>query len=80
VQKGGSVYETQYSGSDDGRDDGSNEVLVMAPSAFAAEGPKENPSGCAGIDTASAHNNHSEFIVTFPGALEPPLCLFEVIS
>ena len=53
-------------------------MLIGPAPAFAAEGPKSNEHGCAGINTAIVHNKHSEFIETFPGAQEPPLCFFEV--
>jgi hypothetical protein len=52
-------------------------MLLMSSSAFAAEGPKPNERGCVGLNTAAIHNNQN-FIETFPGAKEPPLCLFEV--
>ena len=52
-------------------------MLLMAPSAYAQEGPKPNEPGCVGLNTAAIHNNHS-FIEAFPGAKEPPLCQFEV--
>src|SRR3712207_5123370 len=53
-------------------------MLLMAPSAFAAEGPKPNAHGCVGLNTAAIQNKHSEFIEAFPGAKEPPRCQSEV--